>query len=202
MRGTRDEETTDGRRLKGLQRRRLLLDATMRLVEREGVAAVSQRRVAAEAGVPPSTVTYYYAAVDDLLVDTLTRVNDTYVEAMEALPRDADPALRGLAELIAGAGSGDGRTSAVAEYELFLLAARRPALRPQIDRWNRAVDAFLAPHLPDPGDREAASATVDGLFVRACTDPELTSDGIHRILNRLLVLRSSPAPRNGPAEHR
>ncbi|MEE2046687.1 TetR family transcriptional regulator, partial [Nocardiopsis tropica] len=51
-----------------MQRRRLLLDATMRVVEREGVGAVSQRRVAAEAGVPPSTVTYYYAAVDDLLV--------------------------------------------------------------------------------------------------------------------------------------
>ena len=204
MRGTRDEETTDGRRLKGLQRRRLLLDATMRLVEREGVAAVSQRRVAAEAGVPPSTVTYYYAAVDDLLVDALTRVNDTYVEALKALPHDADSALRGLAELIAdaGAGAGSGRASAVAEYELFLLAARRPALRPQIDRWNRAVDAFLAPHLPDPDDRQAASATVDGLFLRACTDPGLNADGVHRVLTRLLVLRSSPAPRNGPAERR
>lgn len=191
MDGTADEGTTDGRRLKGMQRRRLLLDATMRVVEREGVGAVSQRRVAAEAGVPPSTVTYYYAAVDDLLVDALTRVNDTYVEALGTLPREADAALRGFAELISCAGAGGDRASVVAEYELFLLASRRPALRPQIDRWNRAVDSFLAPYLPDPDDRATASATVDGLFMRSCTDPELTADAVHRVLTRLLSLRSS-----------
>jgi DNA-binding transcriptional regulator YbjK len=35
----------------------------MRVIERAGVAAVSQRVVAQEAGVPPSAVTYYFAAV-------------------------------------------------------------------------------------------------------------------------------------------
>lgn len=200
MGGEGTGEITDGRRLKGLQRRRLLLDATMRVVERDGVAAVSQRRVAAEAGVPPSTVTYYYAAVDDLLVDTLTRVNDTYVGAMHALPADRDAAFRGLAELVVGACTATSRAHVVAEYELFLLAARRPALRPQIDRWNRAVDSFLAPYLPDRADRDAVATAVDGLFVRGCTDPDMTADRAHQILIRLLA--TARAPRNGREEPR
>ncbi|OKI23886.1 TetR family transcriptional regulator [Nocardiopsis sp. TSRI0078] len=155
----------------------------MRVVERDGVAAVSQRRVAAEAGVAPSAVTYYYAAVDDLLVDALTRVNDTYVAALATLPDDADAALRALAGMIA---VGPERAHVMAECELFLLAARRPALRPQIERWNRAVDAFLAPHVPDPDDRAGVCAAVDGLFVRACTEPGLTVEEVYRTLSRLV----------------
>lgn len=198
MNDTDPERITDGRRRKGELRRRQLLDATMRVVERDGVAAVSQRRVAAEAGVPPSAVTYYYAAVDDLLVATLTRVNDAYVDALRAISAEADTALRSFAELITSAGPGSDRAHVMAECELFLLAARRPALRPQVDRWNRAVDAFLVPHLPDPVDRAGVAAAVDGLFMRCCTDPGLTTDDVHRVLTRLVL----PAPRNGRARPR
>ncbi|WP_302475408.1 TetR/AcrR family transcriptional regulator [Nocardiopsis sp. HUAS JQ3] len=190
----------DGRRRKGERRRRQLLDATMRVIERDGVAAVSQRRVAAEAGVPPSTVTYYHATVDDLLVDTLTRVNDTYVAALAAVPEDADAALRALAGMIA-VGSGPERAQVMAECELFLLAARRPALRPQIERWNRAVDAFLAPYLPGPEDRAGVGAAVDGLFMRCCADPDLTAEDVYRTLSRL-VSRAPRSAREGFPEQR
>ncbi|MDE3724891.1 TetR family transcriptional regulator [Nocardiopsis sp. N85] len=169
------------------------MDATMRVIEREGVAAVSQRRVAAEAGVPPSAVTYHYASIDDLLVATLTRVNDSYVTALEALSDDRDEALRGLAGIIARRGSG--RAHLMAECELFLMAARRPALRPEVDRWNRAVDAFLAPRLADPADRAGVAAAIDGLFLRGCVeDPPPGVEEVHRIIVRLV-----PGRRNGPA---
>lgn len=185
-RGEDPEEISDGRRRKGEQRRRLLLDATMEVITRDGVTAVSQRRVAAEAGVPPSTVTYYYATVDDLLVDALTRVNDAYVRVVDALPEDPDEALRGFAALIAG-GTGNDRTHALAEMELFLIAARRPALRAQIDRWTSAVDAFLAPYLPDPAARAGVAAAADGYFLRCCTcDPPPDADEVHRALRRLI----------------
>lgn len=197
MNSTDPERITDGRRRKGERRRRQLLDAAMRLVERHGVAAVSQRRVAAEAGVPPSAVTYYYAAVDDLLVDALIRVNDAYVAALADLPDDADTALRALSKMIA-VGSGPDRAHVMAEYELFLLAARRPALRPQTERWNRAVDAFLIPHLPDPDDRAGVCAAIDGLFLRGCTDPGLAAEDVYRALTRLILRR----PRGYWTEHR
>lgn len=180
------EHISDGRRRKGEQRRRLLLDATMAVIAREGVTAVTQRRVAAEADVPPSTVTYYYATIDDLLVDTLTRVNDAYVRVVENLPHDPEAALRGFAALIAE-GLGHDRAHALAEMELFLIAARRPTLREQVMRWNDAVDAFLTPYLPDPAARAGVIAASDGYFLRCCVlDPPPSTEEVHRALRRLI----------------
>lgn len=186
QRGEDPENISDGRRRKGEQRRRLLLDATMNVITQDGVVAVSQRRVAAEAGVPPSTVTYYYATVDDLLVDALTRVNDAYVHQVDALPEDPDEALRGFATLIAEGAEAD-RAHALAEMELFLIAARRPALRGQVDRWTAAVDAFLVPYLPDPAARAGVAAASDGYFLRCCTtSPPPGAEEVHRALRRLI----------------
>jgi DNA-binding transcriptional regulator YbjK len=136
----------------------------MRVIERAGVAAVSQRVVAQEAGVPPSAVTYYFPAIDDLLVAALADCNDHYLRQLDECGRDPDR-IGALARLIAE--SSDGRRAhTAAEYELFLIAARRPELRPEVDRWTAAVDAYLAPHVTDPVRRAAAAAAVDGLFLR------------------------------------
>jgi DNA-binding transcriptional regulator YbjK len=143
----------------------------MRVIERAGIAAVSQRVVAREAGVPPSAVTYYFPAVDDLLVAALADCNDGYLRRLDECARDPDP-VGALARLIAES-SDSRRAHAAAEYELFLLAGRRPELQPEVDRWASAVDAYLAPHVADPVVRAAAAAAVDGLFLRCAiaTDP-------------------------------
>jgi TetR/AcrR family transcriptional regulator, regulator of biofilm formation and stress response len=176
---------TDGRRRKGEQRRRLLLDATMRVIERAGVAAVSQRVVAQEAGVPPSAVTYYFPAVDDLLVAALVDCNDDYLRRLDACARGPQP-IAALARLIAE--STDARRALIAaEYELFLTAARRPELQPEAARWAAAVDAFLAPHVCDPIARAGVAAAVDGLFLRcfASADPP-SADEVRAVLVRLV----------------
>ena len=53
---TGENEVTDGRRRRGMQRRRALLAAALQVIGRDGLAAVTQRAVAAEAGFPPSAV--------------------------------------------------------------------------------------------------------------------------------------------------
>jgi DNA-binding transcriptional regulator YbjK len=153
----------------------------MRVIERSGVAAVSQRVVAQEAGVPPSAVTYYFPAVDDLLLAALADCNDDYLRGLDACARDPDP-LRALARLIAE--SNDARRAyAAAEYELFLIAARRPELRPEADRWAAAIDDFLAPHVADPIARAGATAAVDGLFLRCFVAADAPgADEVHAIL--------------------
>jgi TetR/AcrR family transcriptional regulator, regulator of biofilm formation and stress response len=157
----------------------------MRVVERAGVAAVSQRVVAQEAGVPPSAVTYYFPAVDDLLVAALAACNDDYVRQLDTCARAADP-LAALARLIAD--STDVRRAHVAaEYELYLIAARRPALWPEVERWNTALDAFLAPHVADPVARAGVTAAVDGLLLRCFSDPAPPAAAeVHEILERLV----------------
>ncbi|GAA4838117.1 TetR/AcrR family transcriptional regulator [Actinomycetospora corticicola] len=150
------EPIADGRRRRGATRRRELLDATLRVIARDGPAGVSQRRVADEAGVPPSAVLYHFASVDDLLVSTLVEVNDRYVAELEAVTT-----LTGLAAVIAASD----RSTLIAEYDLFLLAARRADLRGEVDRWRTTL-AGLAARLGAPRPALLAAA-VDGLWLQA-----------------------------------
>ncbi len=55
-------------------RRRQLVDAGLTIAEREGVGAVTVRRVAAEAGVSLGLVSYCFASKDDLTIAMATRI--------------------------------------------------------------------------------------------------------------------------------
>jgi DNA-binding transcriptional regulator YbjK len=157
----------------------------MRVIARAGIAAVSQRVVAREAGVPPSAVTYYFPAVDDLLVAALADCNDDYLRQLDECARDPDP-IGALARVIAES-SDSRRAHAAAEYELFVLAGRRPELRPEAERWASAVDAYLAPHVADPVTRAAAAAAIDGLFLRCsiAADPPDAAE-VRAVLARVI----------------
>lgn len=52
------------------KRRREILEASLRIVVREGVRGVRHRAVAKEAGVPLSATTYYFKDISDLIIDT------------------------------------------------------------------------------------------------------------------------------------
>jgi len=59
-----------GRRIlrpSGLERRQQILDATLRIIVREGMRGVRHRAVAAEAGVPLAATTYYFRDIEDLI---------------------------------------------------------------------------------------------------------------------------------------
>ncbi|MGB8501748.1 TetR/AcrR family transcriptional regulator [Mycobacterium sp.] len=56
-----------------LDARTALLDAVERLMLSEGYAAVTSRRVAAEAGVNPGLVYYYFGPMDNLFVEVFRR---------------------------------------------------------------------------------------------------------------------------------
>ena len=53
---------------KGERRRRSLLEATLRVIARGGVEAVTHRRVAAEAGVSHGATTYHFASRDEIIL--------------------------------------------------------------------------------------------------------------------------------------
>jgi TetR/AcrR family transcriptional regulator, regulator of biofilm formation and stress response len=164
------DPTTDGRRRRGATRRRELLDATLRLIARDGPGGVSQRRVADEAGVPPSAVLYHFASVDDLLVSTLAEVNDRYVAALDAVSTP-----EALAAVIAASD----RAALVAEYDLFLLAARRDDLRGEVARWETTLRG-LAGRLGAP-DPDLLVAVVDGLWLQAAL-ADLDEASVLRVL--------------------
>ncbi|ANY06314.1 TetR/AcrR family transcriptional regulator [Pseudonocardia sp. HH130630-07] len=172
-------EPGDGRLRKGERRRRALLEATMRLVGRRGTAAVTQRAVAAEAGVPPSAVLYYFATVDDLLVAALTDVNDDYVARLAAIATVED--LVGLIEDCAR----QDRLRTVAEYELLLHAARRDELRAELHRWDTALAGAAQRLVPgDPEVRSLLVAAANGLFLAAALGSPCDTAALARLVCR------------------
>ena len=59
-------------RAKSEQRRRDILEATLRIIRTEGVRGVRHRAVAKEAKVPLAATTYYFKDIDELIVDAFT----------------------------------------------------------------------------------------------------------------------------------
>ncbi len=59
-------------RAKSEQRRRLILEATMRIIVRDGVRGVRHRAIASEAGVPLAATTYYFKDIRELIADAFT----------------------------------------------------------------------------------------------------------------------------------
>ena len=59
------------RRRRGIVRRAAILQATLRVLGREGSAAITHRSVAEEAGVPIASTPYYFSSKDDLLKEAL-----------------------------------------------------------------------------------------------------------------------------------
>lgn len=167
---------------RGATRRQALLDATIRLLARDGARAVTLRAVAEEAGTTHGAPRYYFATRDELLDSALSEIADRQVREVEDLlnePSPADPRARAarLAAFLARAVSSD-RDGTIARYELFLETARRPALRPALDAWGDAYVRLLAAEL-----------------THGAEDPQTEAELLLNLLNGLL-LRQVAVPRD------
>lgn len=60
-----------------------LIDATSRIMVEDGYAAATSRRVAAEAGVKPALVHYYFPTMDELYLDVFRRGAAVYLERQQ-----------------------------------------------------------------------------------------------------------------------
>ncbi|SHK36793.1 transcriptional regulator, TetR family [Pseudonocardia thermophila] len=181
---------TDGRRRRGRQRRQALVEATRRLIGREGLSAVSQRAVAAEAGLPPSSVYYYFATIDDLVRAVLVDCNDRFLAALDALPTGPD-AVRAIAEATVGLVRGS-REDVLAELELWMQGARHPALRGEIDRWNAAVRRAATALTDDPVAIDAVVAAINGWYWLATTTDDHPAEHLEAVLRHIVA--GGPAP--------
>lgn len=122
------------RRLDAEQSRTMILDAAEWLMRREGYAAVTTRRVAAEAGLKPPLVHYHFATTDNLLLAFYRRsVEQTRERLLAALA--SDQPLRALWGLNA-----DPIRAALAA-EFLALANHRDSIREEM---RRNVESFRA----------------------------------------------------------
>ncbi|UUU34761.1 TetR family transcriptional regulator [Streptomyces sp. CA-210063] len=149
------------------ERRQRIIDAAIRVVGAKGIAGLSHRTVAAEADVPLGSTTYHFKTLDELMVAALRQANEGFAKTVAARAALGDPDTD-LATELAALGSewlaGD-RTGVEVEYELYLAALRRPALRPVADEWGRGFADILA-RRTDPVTARALVALVDGICLQ------------------------------------
>ncbi|MEU7005795.1 TetR family transcriptional regulator [Streptomyces sp. NPDC046332] len=177
------------------ERRQRIIDAALRVVGARGIAGLSHRTVAAEADVPLGSTTYHFASLDELLVAALRQANEGFgrqlreSRALGGPGTDSDADLAACLARLMGEWIGGARTGVELEYELYLAALRRPALRPVAAEWTDAVTEALS-RRTDPTTVRALVALMDGICLQVLlTDAEYDEVYAREMLARLLAAR-------------
>ena len=162
------------------EKRTRLLDATERIMLRDGYAAVTSRRVEAEAGLK---LHYHFGTLDDLFVEVFRRRAERNVERLEAALTSPEP-LRAWWQIIS-----DSRGTALL-VELTAAANHRAALQAEVAKLAHDVSemqiAALGSILPEYGiDAKAFSpaliaAAVQGLALVVVQDEVRGFDTAHQ----------------------
>jgi AcrR family transcriptional regulator len=188
------------------EKRRRILDATEEIMLKDGYAAVSSRRVAAEVGIQAPLVHYYFQTLDDLFVAVLQRRAGRNVERMAEALASPQP-LRGWWKL-----ASDPRGTALF-VELLAAANHRPALKAEVGAVAHEVrrmqmqvlDDLLVDYGIDAEDFPPAliAAAIQGLAFSAVQDqvagydtaPDEAIAAMDRLVDRLEARRARAAER-------
>lgn len=167
-------------------RRRAIVDAMWRVVAKDGVGAISVRNVAAEAGMPKSTIGHYVGTQSELLTMAVREVMDSVnarVFEMDLFEIDSSTFVDALMEVIPT--TPERRQMAQVWLLLVSQANTDPELQPILHRFNGEVAEGMLFGLttlrnqgviPESTDVEAEAhvlhGLVDGLSLQALTDPD------------------------------
>lgn len=207
---------TDPPSRKGAERKSRILDAALTIIGRDGLAALSMRTLATEAGLPLGAVGYYFANKKQLIGEAfeahsrreLQRVVQT-ISSIGDAGSGADLAER-LIEFVVD-GLQNEENSLVAEYEFLVEASRRPEVARASTAWQQALQAQLANVLRRLGSSEPATdarlimGAIAGLEVDNLTSDALTrtqTTAICETLTRLVEALSLAWARNPPERRR
>ena len=193
--------TAPARSEQGAERRAAILAATVRLLVRDGLAAVTHRAVAREAGVPLAATTYYFASKDELVTEALAILVADEIERVSAraaaLGDDISSPSRSAAAvaevLFPNAEAAGGL---LAKFELYLEAARRPGLRATAAHWQGAFNELAESALALAGASDPKRlapllvAGVDGMLVHRLSEgiDDLEVDRLRGQLEQLFEL--------------
>jgi DNA-binding transcriptional regulator YbjK len=175
------EEPRSRRAAQRAERRAAILDATVRIVTSEGLAAVTHRAVAKEAGVPLAATTYYFSSKDELIGEALNILVADEIDRLAARARDLGEEIRSPRAAAAAVAEvlfpdTDAVGSLLAKLELYLEAARRPGLHETAAHWQRAFTELARESLALAGvthpERRAPFfiAAADGILLHALSE--------------------------------
>jgi TetR/AcrR family transcriptional regulator, regulator of biofilm formation and stress response len=159
------------------ERRKAIIDAALRIIASRGLPGVTHRTVAREAGVPLAATTYYFASKNEILGEALESLATVEVKRLEALAAEVAATSPSPVELAAALGEAlipepaDAERTWLAQFEIYVEAARNPELRPAVQRWREALVELAASALraigaPEPERRAPiAVAAINGILL-------------------------------------
>ncbi|WP_197519851.1 TetR/AcrR family transcriptional regulator [Pseudonocardia sp. HH130630-07] len=158
----------DGRRHRSARTRAALLDAAVEIICTDGVAAVTQRAVAARAGTSLASTTYHFRTAEDLLVAAFELTSTRTIADMRRMGRAAAEGRIGLldaATAIVGRAPYGERLPPDGVIQLTLAAVHNPRLRPVADGFVEELAGLLAPLLPAPDHAGTLARALSGLIL-------------------------------------
>lgn len=169
-------------------RRDRLIDATLRVIAERGLAGTTHREIARAADVPLGSMTYHFTSLDEVLAEAFARHADSvarvFDQRLSAAP-DRDAALEAVISLVSDDLLGS-QHDLVLTVELYVAAARNPALRAVTQAWMARSRQALQRHF-DPTTARELDALIEGLVLHSAlsTDP-MTPDQIRHAIHRFL----------------
>lgn len=175
-----------------------IVAATVRIVAREGIAAVTHRRVAAEAGVALSSTTWHFADKADILTAALRWTASREVARITAIADrlgaddfDAAAWAEELGDWLLEQVTGE-REVAVALYRLQIELLGRPEARQVHEEWGESLRALGERVLAHSGtitpdlDTRLVVAALDGLRLGVLSAGETDTAWLRPAVNRQL----------------
>lgn len=169
-------------------RRDRLIDAALDVIAEHGVAGTTHREIARAADVPLGSMTYHFASLDEVLAEAFTRhanaAADVFDERLGAAT-DRESAIEAVITLIRDDLIGSPKDLVMA-VELYVAAARNPALRAVTQAWMQRSRDALERHF-DPTTAREVDALIEGLVLHSVlsTDP-MTPEQIRHAVERYL----------------
>jgi AcrR family transcriptional regulator len=185
--------TAEGSRRRPAYRegREALLDATVRVVARDGLRGLTYRAVGAESGTTHGLVSYHFGTRQKLVLEAARHATGEALSASSlAQPTDRfDAFAAGLAQL-----ARDRAEVHAFLFELALESRRNPALRPEVlsqyEEFRAATAAALAAlgvEDPDGAGARLVFAAIDGLTLQQLVDgDEASTEAAVAVLRRAL----------------
>ncbi|WP_181768282.1 TetR/AcrR family transcriptional regulator [Streptomyces albidus (ex Kaewkla and Franco 2022)] len=174
--------------------RQSIIDAVLRIIGQDGIAAVTNRRIAKEAGISLGSVTYHFASQHELLRESLlhfvaeeTQRLTELADQCQAEEIDLDGAAAMVGQ-VAGGTEFDSRH--IAPFELYVQAGRDERLRAAATDCFGAYDRLAAQILTGLGvpDAERLAATAVALVFGLQLRRLATGSPAEDLVDALLLL--------------
>lgn len=190
------ETTNRSMRARGRARKDLLLDATLAIIAERGISGVTHRSVAAAAGVPHSSTTYFFDSLDDMIGEAVAHAMAAELERLEQFrsvlvsgTNSPGAAIDEFVEIVRS----QSQDHTVAQFEIYLFASRHPALRVHVEKILDETRALAAAVLQtngvtDPHAAAAVVALIDGFALhRIARSEEVQFQSLAHALRAAIV---------------